>query len=142
MIINKIIKIYYIIILIITSNQMSSNITIFIKIYLKRSTFFMRNCFFINTIKMISILIKLVNFKFTLKNEVAWNFFTRSSSSPIGITLLPVNIFPNKLEPRVPNANTPRNLPLYSFVSSSVLSVTHFTIKSWSSRYVTIFMVS
>ena len=58
----------------------------------------------------------------------------------VGFTPLPTNIFCNNLASNVPN-NILRNLSFYYFTSFSVVSFTPFTIKTKSSRALTIFII-
>ena len=57
----------------------------------------------------------------------------------VHITSLPVNRFPNKLAPKVPN-NIPKNPPFYSFALFSIFSLTSFINKPDFSRDLIIFM--
>ena len=59
----------------------------------------------------------------------------------VGFTPLLDNIFPNNLASNVPN-NILRNQYFYYFTSFSVVSFTPFTIKTKSSRALTIFIIS
>ena len=61
--------------------------------------------------------------------------------SPPLIVPLPVNRFPNKLAPKVPN-NIPRNPSFYSFASYLIVSLKPFIDNPDSSRDLTIFMIS
>ena len=61
--------------------------------------------------------------------------------SPALILSLPVNRYPYKLAPKVPN-NIPRNPPFRSFASFLIVSLTPFINKPGSSKDLTIFTIS
>ena len=54
---------------------------------------------------------------------------------------LPVNRYPNKLAPKLPN-NIPRNIPFCFFASFLIASLKLFVNKQDSSTYLTIFIIS
>ena len=80
-------------------------------------------------------------FQNLLKDETALKTLARSKSSPALILPLPVNRFPSKVAPKVPNYIS-KNPPFYSFASFLVVLLTPFINKPDSSRDLTIFIIS
>ena len=66
---------------------------------------------------------------------------TLAVPSPVLITLLPANVFPNRLAPNVPN-NILRNPPLCSLASILIVSLIPSNSIPESSRDLTIFKMS
>ena len=118
---SKVVKIYYIIIILIWSYSVSFYWFILIKIYYICPIFYFRWIIsWINTIKLRFVLIILL-YLLLRRHLKLWPAVTVSSPALIvaypwlvAIALLPVNRFPNKLAPKAPN-DIPRNPPFCSF---------------------------